>query len=490
VRADRINALPLNFRPTREYRSALIARGYYYRSLDSIPEWERRVAAENLAQEPRLEFAVLEYIATLAYHVAGGEHVWIPRLLSALFWVTGGLFLYATATRIASRDAALIATAFYLFVPFGVTASRAFQRDPMMIMLVLASLFAVARYADRPTLRALIVAGVTAGAAIFVKPIAFFPIFGAYVALVVRKGRLIRAIANPHNVLFAALALLPAIAYTVYGMFIAGFLGEQAERSFLPHVMRYPYFWHGWLEMIGRSTGRVAFAAGLLGAVAFRDSFSRTLAIGLWAGYFLFGLVFNYGIYTHDYYHLMLIPIVALSLSALAEMVLSWLRQPSRPRFLRTAVWAALVALILLAVEPLVWDRADPRFARDVALREEIGDAVNHTTKALILDTAYGKELKYHGSIAGTSWPSRTEIGFQELLGRPTLTAEARLDEKVEQDQCEVFIVVDMAEYRAQGDLRELLNRKYRTLVETEQYTVFDLKEAVGADEGPTEPDE
>ena len=115
---------------------------------------------------------------------------------------------------------------------------------------------------------------------------------------------------------------------------------------------------------------------------------------------------------------------------------------------------------------------------------------MNHTTKALILDTAYGKELKYHGSIAGTSWPSRTEIGFQELLGRPTLTAEARLDEKVEQDQCEVFIVVDMAEYRAQGDLRELLNRKYRTLVETEQYTVFDLKEAVGADEGPTEPDE
>ena len=42
---------------------------------------------------------------------------------------------------------------------------------------------------------------------------------------------------------------------------------------------------------------------------------------GLWSAYLLFGLFFDYHVATHDYYHLPLIAIVAVSMAPLADML-------------------------------------------------------------------------------------------------------------------------------------------------------------------------
>ena len=72
---------------------------------------------------------VLELVASFAYLVSGGEHLWIPRLLSALFWMVGGVFLCLLARRMVSPNAAVFSVAFYLLVPYGVFASRAVMPD-------------------------------------------------------------------------------------------------------------------------------------------------------------------------------------------------------------------------------------------------------------------------------------------------------------------------------------------------------------------------
>ena len=51
VRLWGVGDLPLDFHPTRQYRSAMIARAYYYASNGSVAEWRRQVAAENAAKE-------------------------------------------------------------------------------------------------------------------------------------------------------------------------------------------------------------------------------------------------------------------------------------------------------------------------------------------------------------------------------------------------------------------------------------------------------
>jgi hypothetical protein len=107
VRVDGLGDAPTDFVPERQYHSALLARGYYFDQLDSAPRWKRRLAELSSDQEELIEPLAMELTASLAYQVLGGERLWFPRLLSALFWVAGGVLLYLTALHFASRAGAL-----------------------------------------------------------------------------------------------------------------------------------------------------------------------------------------------------------------------------------------------------------------------------------------------------------------------------------------------------------------------------------------------
>ena len=47
IRLYRINEFPRNIHPGRPYHSIIMARGYYFENLKSIPEWQREVARVN-----------------------------------------------------------------------------------------------------------------------------------------------------------------------------------------------------------------------------------------------------------------------------------------------------------------------------------------------------------------------------------------------------------------------------------------------------------
>src|SRR3712207_1056603 len=94
VRVYHIDDPPMDFHPTRQYHSAVMARGYYYEAADSAPHWKRELAILNGQREGIIEPPIVELAAFLAYRVLGGEHLWIPRLLSSVFWLIGGAFLY------------------------------------------------------------------------------------------------------------------------------------------------------------------------------------------------------------------------------------------------------------------------------------------------------------------------------------------------------------------------------------------------------------
>ena len=48
IRIYGIGEYPLDYHPTKQYRSALTARAYYYESVKSIPEWQREVARASV----------------------------------------------------------------------------------------------------------------------------------------------------------------------------------------------------------------------------------------------------------------------------------------------------------------------------------------------------------------------------------------------------------------------------------------------------------
>src|SRR5215216_2272 len=107
LRLYSIDQPPLDFHPTRQYRSALIARGYYFEALNTAPAWKKDLANLNKQQQGILEPPIMEVVTSFAYRILGGEYLWVPRLLSTLFWLNGGIFLYLIAKKLVSAGAAM-----------------------------------------------------------------------------------------------------------------------------------------------------------------------------------------------------------------------------------------------------------------------------------------------------------------------------------------------------------------------------------------------
>ena len=145
VRMLDLTDLPLDFNPTRQLFSAVKARGMYYQFASDVPEWQREMAIEQWQAKADVEPPVIETIVAGMY-LLFGEHLWFGRLVASLFWLLGGLALIGLARRIASLDGAIVALAYYLFIEFGVIASRSFQPDPLMVGLILVGLWAFVRW--------------------------------------------------------------------------------------------------------------------------------------------------------------------------------------------------------------------------------------------------------------------------------------------------------------------------------------------------------
>jgi len=480
IRLVQMNDLPLDFHPTRQYRSALISRALYYESQESVEDWQRRVAFESATKEGSLEPAILERLAAYCYRLSGAERLWIPRLLSICFWLVGGLFLYRIGTVIASREAGLVATAFYLFNTFGIAASRSFQPDPMMVMVCLACLHCLVLHHAGGKAAWLAAAAVTAGLAILIKPICAFPIFGAAVALALcRYG--VRAWRAREFWLFSAMALFPGTIYYARGILTAGPLGAQARVSVVPHLVLDSAFWNGWAHQILSVIGLGPLVIALCGTLLVVGRWQRSFVLGLWAGYLGVGLVFTYHVHTHNYYHLLLIPIVALGVGQAAALLLNGLAERN-PRWIARP---AIIGLGLLVLAVHLGRNIDDRPGVPTAelrdeLATEIGDAVGHSTDTLILAPHYGKPLKYHGRLGGDVWPDSASLRANALIGGESMAATERLRTLERNGPKDFFIVTDSWELKQQQDLMELL-RGYPVLLANARFMIFDLREREAA---------
>ena len=68
----------------------MIARALYLPYDSSMPGWARELALLN-AEENALEPPIIEHLAVYGYRLAGGEHLWIGRLISIISWLIGGV---------------------------------------------------------------------------------------------------------------------------------------------------------------------------------------------------------------------------------------------------------------------------------------------------------------------------------------------------------------------------------------------------------------
>jgi hypothetical protein len=470
IRLYDLTDLPLDFHPTRQLLSALKARGMYYQTLTDVPEYQRDFAIQQWKFRAAIEPEVIERITAFTYQFTG-EQLWIARVYSSLFWVVGAFFLFLLARRFTSIDGALVAIAFYLFAPYAVTASRSFQPDPLMVALIIVFWWAVSKWADKSdSYKWAVLTGLFGGLAIYVKFVAVFFVIAGGLGAALRRDSLRDVVRKPQVYVMALLGILPGAAYVIYGVWVAGFLGQQFGGRFIPSLFLSPSYYLGWIGMLNGVVGGIVLMIALIGLFFFENE-GRRFALGLWVGYFLFGLYFNYHISSHDYYSLPLIPIVALSLAPLGDWFFAQLTKLTESRFTRLAS----VAILLLGLFATLWNlRAEMKrvdYRPEAQMWAQIGELIGDKN-VVGLTQDYGSRLAYWGWKNPTSWPTYGDLVYHADLRGAENNFEKSFAEVASKK--ELFLVTDFDELKRQPLLKEKLSG-YPIFAEGDGYIIFDL---------------
>jgi hypothetical protein len=462
----------------RQYHSAVVMKGYYYNS-DSFPEALRNAAMINEARQPFLEPRIMEGLTTLGFRLLGSDPLWLPSLISSVFWVAGAIFIFLLGREVGSADAGLFTAAVYLFLPRGVLDSNNFQPDPLMVVLIVASSYMIYRHAKNPTRSALIAAALCAALTIFVKLQAVIFIAPTFFFLSVGRVGLRRTFLSVDSYLFAFIALLPAFIFYFDGFFISQRMRGEEGGRFLPQLWFMMDYWRGWLRLINTAVGFVAVVAGLLGIFAAPQRLYRSLLVGLWVGYLLFGIIFNYNIYTHLYYQLPLVPVVALSLASIGYALMQHLRAVNPSRWSQAAIYGILlvgIALSLLLVLRDEEDEAAIDYDAKVQAAVEIGEAIDHNVNTVFVAESYGLPLTYHGGLSGFPWPSLDEREAAALDGIEPRSVDEELVSNRYVPNPEFFIITDFEEFEQQPELKAYLDANYPVFAQKPDYLIYDLR--------------
>jgi hypothetical protein len=462
VRLQHLNDPLMDFHAARQYFSANRARVFFLAGRDGVSAQDRAVtqANANFTVEP----PVIERLAVLGYRLVDDEILAIPRLISLVCWLIGGIFLLLLAARLFGGTGSVLVLGVYLLLPYGVAASRAFQPEPLMTALMLAGLYYLWRYHERPTPGLFIAAALCSAAAIYVK-INTAPFLLAAAAALLWPRRGWRPLA-----LYVVLALLPAAAYYVDGLFLAGFMRKVASSIFVPRLIVTGYYWEYWGRMIHSVVSLPLFLLALTGALFTRETTARRFIAALGVAYLLYGLVFTYAICSHNYYQVPVIPLFALALGRLGQLMDERLTSAGTVALGLAAIigaWFALGAAQRRIVQP--WMRTIPQMC------EGIGVMVQHTTHAVALTQADGEVLNYYGKLHAAVWPLQIDVIAAGLRGQPVLSTTERLRILLD-GGAEYFIVTDLKEFTTQRDLANLLTRGYPCVAHTAGLLIFDLR--------------
>lgn len=477
IRLYDLTDLPLDFHATRQLFSALKARGLYAAFATNMPEWQRQIAIRQWREIGIIEPPIMEFLVAQTYRFTGLQ-LWVARIYSSLFWVLGGLPVFWLGRRLGRNWViGLIALGVYLSVPYGGIASRSFQPDPLMVSLMVWAWWGAYTWYESPTFQRAVVAGLLAGLAILVKNLVVFLVLPPLLLLLFERYHW-QIWRQPQAWVILILSVLPTGVYTIYGVWISGFLKSQFSGRFFPQLWIDPVFYIRWLGQIEHVVGsRYLFALGLAGIFLSASPTHRRWLLILWLGYFALGFAFSYHYMTHDYYHLPLIPLMALSISPVVDTVYQRLRELTFSKF----ATAVLIGVLVILFANNLWDirvtlkRNDYR--HEASFWATLGEKLaNGSVMALTHD--YGYRLAYWGWKDAGIWPTQGDLFLRQLSGSSPEDILHEFQAHIE--GFDYFLITLMGEYENQPVLKQTLEQHYTLLDQGDGYLIFDLRHPKG----------
>ncbi|MBG0771684.1 MAG: glycosyltransferase family 39 protein, partial [Anaerolineaceae bacterium] len=371
--------------------------------------------------------------------------------------------------RLASKDAALISLAVYLFLPFGVIASRSFQPEALMAAGMVWSLVCFIRWLDEHSIKNAIVAGIVTGLTILVKPNPLFMLLPVYLLLLISQG-LLKALKNVQVWIIAGLSAVFSMGYYLFvNPNAGGFLNNfwQTLITVVP-TSKYALGWGSIiLDIIPFTILIIALASTLL-----YPKLARWVPIGLWVGYVVYGIFVPYHIYTHNYYSIVLVPITAIALGQVGEIVAKAVSEK------KLMIKAALILVGVIAIGYSSWnvykDLTAKNYRGEPAGWALVGEAVPEDLKVIALTHNYGYNLAYYGYRMVDLWPYAGELDTAHKVNGVTYQNFETYYEAVESTY-DLFLVTNFSDLNGQPQLKEALSQ-LPIYSEGDGFVIYDLR--------------
>lgn len=466
-----LNDPPLDFHTSRQLRNSIVARDIYYQSLPDADPQKQKLAASFANAVGHYEPPIIESLVAFTDRLIGRESYAVPRIWDTVFWLVAGLALFDLARRGVSPWAALVALAYYFVLPFSVQASRSFQPDPLMTCAFVVGIYFLYRWSEeisdnKRSWKWAVLASLLLGLAVLVKIVIAFLVGACAIGMVLFtlrqnfwKSKQVWAM--------ALLMVVPALLY--YVVFHSGRSSEYfvSWSVALFKLVTSTDFYSKWLAFLGRLFGLTILFASLAGALIATPRL-RWLLISVWAGYLAYGLTLPFQMYTHSYYHIQLIPVIALGLAAAVNPLLE------RASAQGLGGRVAFVTLTIAVIGYQAWVARSVLVAEDFRSEpkvwENIAAAIPVDANVIGLTQDYGYRLMYFGWRKVSLWPLNTDLADLKNENRDTA---ARFDEITAGN--DYFLVTAFGQFNQQPELKKILSQ-HPVVAQGNGYILYDLR--------------
>jgi len=475
IRIYDLQDAPLDFHPTRQLHSALMARGMYYSispKLD-IPDWQRQTAIRQWQLEGLVEPPLMEWLVAFTYQLAGNVYLWIARIYAILFWIVAGLGIFLIVREMAGNAGSLAALALFLFYPYAIYASRSFQPETLLVAGLVFTFYSAMQWEKKKTWIWALAAGVLGGFSILIKAIAIFFVAGIWLGLLFSRFKFSTILKNRQLWLVAFLCLLPYALFMAYANFIVGGYEEQFSLRFFPQLWTQVGFYLRWVGTLRQAIGLEWLVLGLLGVLIVKEKHWRWMLIGAWIGYGLLGFTLSYHISSHDYYNLPVYLMICLGVGVLIQKLFSI--GSERQWFGQLTIILLLFIIAIYGYEAYSTLKRT-NYNQEVAFWQGMGIDLGHLTQVVALSEDYGYRLAYWGWISPANWMSIEDIRLRTESGQ-TYNFEQYFKSQVQGK--DYFLVTLLDELEKQPELKQQLFDHYHIKQQTSRFILFDLKQLV-----------
>jgi hypothetical protein len=316
-----------------------------------------------------------------------------------------------------------------------------------------------------------ILAGLSSGAAMYVKSTAVFFLIFAFAILVLQKERIGKLIRNAQVWTILILSGLPVLTYHIYGVFIVGSLEEQFQGRFFPQMLREMNYYLQWKNAISVVSGHsLILLLALVGFILYYRKEKFWFLSGIGIGYILYCIFFTYHITTHYYYHLPAIPLIGILLAGTSTFIFKYLNQKTYSILIRVG----LVGIVFIGMIGGYYKLSEEDYRYQPYYYNKVAGFVERDAKVVTLSQDYGNRIAFYGWLVPRQWKYTGDIAYRQLRG----VDQTPFLEEFESFTAgyDYFLVTQVEQLQAQENLYKHLTDNFPVHVEGGGYIIYDLQ--------------